>query len=64
MIAVMNQANFIAILLSGAVYSLFDRIVEGQGWPRSALFAMMAATVLPLAILYRPRNDELEYTVG
>ncbi|MEX0819337.1 MAG: MFS transporter [Pirellulaceae bacterium] len=57
MIAVMNFVNFIAILLSGVLYSLFDRIVEGQGWPRSAIFAMMAAIVLPLAILYRPKNQ-------
>ncbi len=58
MIAVMNFVNFIAILFSGVLYGLFDRIVEGQGWPRSAIFAMMAAIVLPLAILYRPKNQD------
>ncbi|HUG67151.1 MAG TPA: MFS transporter [Pirellulaceae bacterium] len=58
MIAVMNFVNFIAILFSGVLYGLFDRTAEWQGWPRSAIFAMMAAIVLPLAILYRPRNED------
>ena len=58
MIAVMNFVNFIAILFSGVLYGLFDQIVQRQGWPRSSIFAMMAAIVLPLAVLYRPRNQD------
>jgi acyl-[acyl-carrier-protein]-phospholipid O-acyltransferase/long-chain-fatty-acid--[acyl-carrier-protein] ligase len=57
MIAVMNQANFIAILLSGVIYSLFDRWVKAQAWPRSYIFAMMAMLILPMAIFYRPKNS-------
>jgi len=57
MIAVMNLVNFIAILCSGILYGLFDWIVEDRGWPRSTIFAMMAAIVLPLAVLYRPTNE-------
>ena len=60
MIAVMNQANFIAILLSGVVYLGFDKLVDAQGWPRSYIFAMMAILVLPMAIFYRPTNDILQ----
>ena len=56
MIAVMNQANFIAILLSGVVYMLFDRLVVGLGWPRSPIFAMLAALMLPVALFYHPRD--------
>lgn len=56
MIAAMNFFNFIAILLSGVLYYVFDRTVEWQGWPRSMIFAMMAGIVLPLAILYQPKN--------
>jgi len=56
MIAAMNFFNFIAILMSGLLYGIFDRVVIAQGWPRSAIFAMMAIIVLPLAILYRPNN--------
>jgi MFS family permease len=58
MIAVTNFANFIAILLSGVLYGLFDKIVDGAGWPRSSIFAMMAVIMLPLAILYRPKNQD------
>ncbi len=59
LIAVMNQFNFVAILLSGLIYTLFDRLIDLWGWPRSCLFGMMAILVLPLAIGYRPRNEDL-----
>lgn len=58
MIAVMNQANFIAIMLSGVAYWGFDRIVFDLGWPRSTIFAMMAVLMLPVAVFYRlPAED-------
>ncbi|MCH7726126.1 MAG: MFS transporter, partial [Planctomycetes bacterium] len=53
MIAVMNQTNFIAILLSGVIWMAFDRIADGMQWPRSVIFAMIAALMLPVAIFYR-----------
>jgi len=53
MIAVMNQANFFAIVLSGAVYIGLDQLIVAMDWPRSALFAAMAAIFLPVAICYR-----------
>ena len=58
MIAVMNQSNFVAIMISGPLYLLFDRVVVGLNLPRSALFGMTAAIVIPLAIVYRPKNDD------
>ncbi|MEZ6114409.1 MAG: MFS transporter [Pirellulaceae bacterium] len=57
MIAVMNQANFLAILISGMLYSVFDRMIVALDWPRSPVFAMMAVLLLPVAWLYRPRHD-------
>ena len=57
MIAVMNQTNFVAILLSGVVYYLFDWMAGGLGWPRSSIFAMMAVLLLPVAVLYRLPDD-------
>ena len=57
MIAVMNQTNFLAIMLSGFVYYAFDWIVEGMGWPRSTIFAMMAVLLLPVAVFYRLPDD-------
>jgi acyl-[acyl-carrier-protein]-phospholipid O-acyltransferase/long-chain-fatty-acid--[acyl-carrier-protein] ligase len=56
LIAVMNQANFIAILLSGVVYFGLDRLVDAMHWPRSVIFAGMAFLVWPLA-LYRIPGD-------
>jgi acyl-[acyl-carrier-protein]-phospholipid O-acyltransferase/long-chain-fatty-acid--[acyl-carrier-protein] ligase len=58
MIAVMNQTNFVAIMLSGAVYTLFDRIVGACAWPRSTTFAMVAVLMLPVAVFYRLPSDE------
>jgi acyl-[acyl-carrier-protein]-phospholipid O-acyltransferase/long-chain-fatty-acid--[acyl-carrier-protein] ligase len=58
MIALMNQVNFVAIMLSGAVYTLFDRIVGACGLPRSTTFAMMAVLILPVAIFYRLPTGE------
>ena len=55
MIAVMNLTNFIAILLSGAIYMAFDRLIEAMHWPRSILFAFDALLILPVALFYRPR---------
>ena len=57
MIAVMNQFNFVAILLSGVFYSLFVLIVESCGWPRSPIFAMMGVLVIPALLFYHPEKD-------
>ncbi|MCE9528206.1 MAG: MFS transporter [Planctomycetales bacterium] len=56
MIATMNLTNFIAIFLSGAIYKLFDLIVDSLNWPRSPIFAFTALLLLPVAIFYRPRE--------
>ncbi len=53
MIATMNQANFVGILISGPLYQLFEAISTGLGWPISSVFWMMGLLVLPLAIFYR-----------
>jgi len=60
MIAVMNQANFAAILLASPVYLLFDRLVVWLQWPRSPMFALTALLMLPVALLYRPKSEELD----
>jgi MFS family permease len=53
MIATMNQANFVGILLAGPLYQLFERIANWTGSPISSVFWMIGALVLPLAIFYR-----------
>ena len=57
MIAVMNQANFSAILLSAGVYWFFDRIVTVLDWNRSPIFALTALVMLPTAVLYRGEQE-------
>jgi acyl-[acyl-carrier-protein]-phospholipid O-acyltransferase/long-chain-fatty-acid--[acyl-carrier-protein] ligase len=53
MIAVMNQANFAAILLCAAVYWIMDRIVVTLDANRNPIFAMTAMIMLPVALFYR-----------
>lgn len=53
MIATMNQANFIGILISGPLYQLFEALSGWLNWPISSVFWMMGGLVLPLALLYR-----------
>jgi acyl-[acyl-carrier-protein]-phospholipid O-acyltransferase/long-chain-fatty-acid--[acyl-carrier-protein] ligase len=55
MVAVMNQANFLAILLSGVTYKLMNLVATAWDLPRSSLFAMMSLIVLPLLVWYHPR---------
>jgi len=58
-IAVMNQANFAAILLASPVYLAFDRIVVWLDWPRSAMLAFTAVILVPVAVFYRPKSEKL-----
>lgn len=53
MIATMNQANFLGILISGPLYQVFEAIAGWAGWPICSVFLMMGALVLPLAVFYR-----------
>jgi len=57
MIAVMNQANSVAIMLSEVLNKFIDRVVVNPDWPRSAVFAMMAVMTLPVAVFYRRHVD-------
>jgi acyl-[acyl-carrier-protein]-phospholipid O-acyltransferase/long-chain-fatty-acid--[acyl-carrier-protein] ligase len=53
MIATMNQANFLGMLVAGPLYSLFLLIADKMGWPVSSVFWMIGLMVMPIAILYR-----------
>ncbi|MCC9654729.1 MFS transporter [Rhodopirellula halodulae] len=54
MIAVMNQANFFAIVMSGVLYQVLNTILTKADLPRSTVFGAMAVLFLPVAIFYRP----------
>ena len=57
MIATMNQANFMGILISGPLYQVFEAIAGWAGWPICSVFLMMGLLVLPLAAFYRLRSN-------
>jgi acyl-[acyl-carrier-protein]-phospholipid O-acyltransferase/long-chain-fatty-acid--[acyl-carrier-protein] ligase len=57
MIAVMNQANWVGVLISAVSYWLLAKIVESSDWPRSTMFLFIAALTLPIALFYHPRHD-------
>jgi len=42
-------------LLSGVIYLGLDRLLTALHWPRSVLFAFIAALIVPVAIVYRPK---------
>lgn len=53
MIATMNQANFVGILMSGPLYQLFEFLALSNGWPINSVFLMMGCLIFPVAVLYR-----------
>ncbi|MEZ6079838.1 MAG: MFS transporter [Pirellulaceae bacterium] len=57
MIATMNQANFVGILISGPLYQVFEWISRLAGWPICSVFLMMGLLVLPLAVFYRLKTN-------
>jgi acyl-[acyl-carrier-protein]-phospholipid O-acyltransferase/long-chain-fatty-acid--[acyl-carrier-protein] ligase len=59
MIAVMNQFNWVGILMAVGVYWTLTRLIEWQNWPRSIVFLFIAMLMLPIALFYHPRNEML-----
>jgi acyl-[acyl-carrier-protein]-phospholipid O-acyltransferase/long-chain-fatty-acid--[acyl-carrier-protein] ligase len=59
MIATMNQCSWIGIILGAIVYQASIMVLDAVGGPRSAIFAISAALMLPVAIFYRPQDQEL-----
>ena len=53
MIATMNQANFLGMMLAGPLYQLFLQIAKWLNYPVSSVFWMIGIMVVPLAIFYR-----------
>jgi MFS family permease len=59
MIAVMNQANWVGVLISAGLYWALKELIEQQGWPRCTMFLFVAAMSLPIALFYHPKNELL-----
>jgi MFS family permease len=59
MIATMNQFSWIGVILGAVLYSVCLKLLNATGWPRSTVFGITALLILPVAILYRPKDDKL-----
>jgi acyl-[acyl-carrier-protein]-phospholipid O-acyltransferase/long-chain-fatty-acid--[acyl-carrier-protein] ligase len=59
MIATMNQFTWIGIIVGAIVYQACILVLNATGWPRSTIFAVAAALMAPVAILYRPQDEKL-----
>ena len=59
MIALMNQANWVGVLLSSLFYWAFSKLIEIQDWPRSVMFLFIGALMLPIALFYHPKSESL-----
>jgi MFS family permease len=59
MIATMNQCSWIGILLGAVVYAACIKVFDAYDWPRNTMFAVTAGLMLPVAILYRPKDEAL-----
>ena len=59
MIAVMNQANWIGIAISGILYEGFTNLIAANELPRSTMFLFIAVVMLPIAVFYHPKNEAL-----
>ncbi|MCA9125913.1 MAG: MFS transporter [Planctomycetales bacterium] len=64
MIATMNQANFVGIMISGPLYQLFEFISNRMQWPICSVFLMMSLLVLPLAVFYRLQSTDSEQSAS
>ncbi|MCG8451354.1 MAG: MFS transporter [Pirellulales bacterium] len=61
MIAVMNQANWVGIAISGFLYETLSDLIENQSWPRCVMFLFIGAIMLPIALFYHPRSEQLAH---
>lgn len=59
-IAEMSRANWLAIFLSGLLYSLFDLVLVQTDSPRYYLFGLTVLILLPVALLYHPETEQLD----
>ena len=56
MIAVANLATNIGIIFGAVIYKISIIMLDGMSGPRSAVFAVTALIMLPVALFYRPKE--------
>jgi len=60
-IATMNQCTWLGIILGAMIYGACIYVLDRTGWPRNTIFAVTAALMLPVAIFYRPKDEQLSH---
>jgi acyl-[acyl-carrier-protein]-phospholipid O-acyltransferase/long-chain-fatty-acid--[acyl-carrier-protein] ligase len=58
-IATMNQFTWLGIILGALLYAGCIWVLDRTGWPRNTVFAVTGALMLPVAVLYRPKDEPL-----
>jgi MFS family permease len=59
MIATMNQCSWVGIILGAILYAACITLFDKLDLPRNTMFAVTAALMLPVAALYRPKDEQL-----
>jgi MFS family permease len=59
MIATMNQFSWIGIILGAILYQVSIKVLDITGWPRSSIFVVCAALMVPVLLFYRPQDQKL-----
>ena len=58
-IALMNQCNWIGIIVGAILFKLCTIALDYTGQPRNVVFGVTAALMLPVALFYRPKEQQL-----
>jgi acyl-[acyl-carrier-protein]-phospholipid O-acyltransferase/long-chain-fatty-acid--[acyl-carrier-protein] ligase len=58
-IATMNQCTWIGIIVGALLYSASIAVLDSTGGPRNTIFAVTAVLLLPVALFYRPKDEQL-----
>jgi acyl-[acyl-carrier-protein]-phospholipid O-acyltransferase/long-chain-fatty-acid--[acyl-carrier-protein] ligase len=64
MIATMNQFSWIGVILGALLYNVCLELLSVTGWPRASIFAVTGLLMLPVALFYRPKDEQLARETG
>ncbi len=61
MIGTMNLINWIGIVISALFFQVFTSVFTKMNWPMSYVFLGLALVILPIALLYHPKDEALTH---
>lgn len=62
LIATMNQCSWVGIILGAVLWEVCLKVLAATDWPRSSVFAITALLMVPVALFYRPTDEQLSHT--